>query len=244
MAIIIIVTAIGIPNYNMARRNSAQNEGKFLLTQLHITQKQFNIEFLGGTTDLTATGFNPEGKLTYAVGFGTDTPTVTGTLNQDADGDCPHVPMLCMATASKVVKNGSSCTLTAIPTSSLGGSRFPYKALELQRRYTQGNSAKSVCFLPEFDCIDGSGLQGNRSGTAAAPRRVRSWLNQTMKFNGAPLTNEIVKTLTANCNGGDINGTNYGYGWKAVAVADLGAADRDVWTISHEKHLEHVSDGT
>ncbi len=92
VAIIAIVTGIGIPNYNKFKRTAARNEAKALLSKLHIAQKQFNVEFGGGTTDLTATGFSPEGKLTYAVGFGTETPTVASNATfTKNDGACPYV---------------------------------------------------------------------------------------------------------------------------------------------------------
>ncbi len=163
-----------------------------------------------------------------------------------------YVPMLCMKTPFKI-KNDSSCSTEAIPASSLGGSRFPYKALDLRKRATHArNLAKgAICRLTDYHCTDVSGLRPNNSGSATANSGTHKvkWLNRGTKFNGVPLTNAVVKTLTARCNGGNINGTDingpdYAYGWKAVAIANLGGAERDVWTIDHSSKLEHVSDGT
>ena len=83
VAIIGILAAIAIPNYQTFQRRAMQSEGKALLTGVFTAQKAFHAEHGGGTTDLVGSGFSAEGELLYVVGFATETqtPAVTTACN-------------------------------------------------------------------------------------------------------------------------------------------------------------------
>jgi len=70
VAIIGILAAIGIPNYQRSRMKAYQSEAKASLAALYVAQKGFNLEYNGYHSSLQAIGFMPMGKLRYNVGFG------------------------------------------------------------------------------------------------------------------------------------------------------------------------------
>ncbi len=74
VAIIGILAAIAIPNYQTFQRRASQSEAKGLLSGVYTAQRSFAAEWSGGTTDLEASGFSPEGELNYIAGFITPTP--------------------------------------------------------------------------------------------------------------------------------------------------------------------------
>ena len=78
VAIIGILAAIAIPNYQAFQRRASQSEAKGLLSGIYTAQRSFQTEWGGGTTDLQAMGFSPEGDLNYRAGFGTAVSSATG----------------------------------------------------------------------------------------------------------------------------------------------------------------------
>lgn len=70
VAIIGILAAIGIPNYQKSRMKAYQAEAKTSLAALYVAQKGFNLEYNGYHSSLQAIGFMPLGRLRYNIGFG------------------------------------------------------------------------------------------------------------------------------------------------------------------------------
>ena len=91
VAIIGILAAIAIPNYQTFQRRAQQSEAKGLLSGIYTAQRAFNAEWGGGTTDIEASGFSPEGDLNYRAGFGTQTaPNSGGTCNTVTNTNPPR----------------------------------------------------------------------------------------------------------------------------------------------------------
>ena len=123
VAIIGILAAIAIPNYQAFQRRARQSEAKGLLSGIFTAQKAFIAEWSGGTTDLHGIGFYPDGDLGYVAGFivadstGTPDCRATGTplryngaalnpLRKDTGGGTS--PAICRASA------GSGTTFTCV----------------------------------------------------------------------------------------------------------------------------------
>ncbi len=187
VAIIGILAAIAIPNYQTFQRRAMQSEGKALLTGAYTAQKAFHAEWGGGTTDLVGSGFSAEGELLYVVGFGTQTA-----------GSCTGTP-------------------------NTAPNRYNGPGLTITRRTTAN---VNVCSASTGNCDNNSGMNENpTSGTAA------EWLAQK---TGSTAGN-LVATSTANCNNLEFD---------IMAVADLGGATKDAWTLDHQKALENTRSGT
>ena len=69
VAIIGILAAIAIPNYQAFQRRARQSEAKGLLSSIFTAEKAFIAEWSGGSTDLHGIGFYPDGELGYVAGF-------------------------------------------------------------------------------------------------------------------------------------------------------------------------------
>lgn len=69
VAIIGILAAIAIPNYQAFQRRARQVEARSLLSGIYTAQKAFIAEWSGGSSDLLGIGFYPEGQLGYLAGF-------------------------------------------------------------------------------------------------------------------------------------------------------------------------------
>ena len=118
VAIIGILAAIAIPNYQTFQRRASQSEAKGLLSGIYTAQRAFAAEWGGGTTDLEASGFSPEGDLTYVAGFKTQTATnaACGTNTGGTPGGTVVPPR---HGGGLTLANSSTADLC--PTSGLGG---------------------------------------------------------------------------------------------------------------------------
>ena len=72
VAIIGILAAIAIPNFQQYQAKSRQSEAKALLSGLFTAEKAFHAEWLEYSTDFGEIGFEPNGNLRYNVGFTAD----------------------------------------------------------------------------------------------------------------------------------------------------------------------------
>lgn len=80
VAIIGILSAIAIPNYQQFQAKSRQSEARTLLTGLYTSEKAFMAEYTQYFADFRNIGFAPEGTLNYNVGW-----TAAGAVNAPAN---------------------------------------------------------------------------------------------------------------------------------------------------------------
>ena len=77
VAIIGILAAVAIPNFQTFQARSRQSEARAQLAAIYTAQKAFQAEWMIYFGDFMASGYTPEGDMRYNVGFsaaGTTTP--------------------------------------------------------------------------------------------------------------------------------------------------------------------------
>lgn len=85
VAIIGILAAIAVPNFQRFQAKSRQSEAKSNLAALYTSEKAFMSEWQTYFQDFASIGFRPEGQLRYDIGWSADTgiqtpATYTGPL--------------------------------------------------------------------------------------------------------------------------------------------------------------------
>lgn len=78
VAIIGILAAIAVPNFQKYQAKSRQAEAKSLLTGIYTAEKAWNAEWTQYSGDFGHIGFAPEGDLRYNAGFTGAGPAVPG----------------------------------------------------------------------------------------------------------------------------------------------------------------------
>lgn len=87
VAIIGILAAIAIPNFQGFQRKARQSEAKAMLTAIYTSEKAYFAEY-GTYTNLVAhAGYNPEGRLIYTAGFANGADVCAAAQA----GGCPSV---------------------------------------------------------------------------------------------------------------------------------------------------------
>ena len=81
VAIIGILAAIAVPNFQKYQAKSRQAEAKNLLSGIYTAEKAWNGEWSSYSTDFGHIGFQPDGDLRYDVGFGATFDTVPGNYS-------------------------------------------------------------------------------------------------------------------------------------------------------------------
>ena len=99
VAIIGILSAIAILNYQKYMRCSKQTEAKLLLSALYASNISFNVEWGYSTSNFIQMGFAPQGDINYRTGFNALETIDPGNWIQDntlptniSDYDGPPVP--------------------------------------------------------------------------------------------------------------------------------------------------------
>ena len=72
VAIIGILSAVAVPQFQKFQRKAKQSEAKANLTAIYTSEKVFQAETGSYYSNIWAIGFAPEGNLRYSVGFGSD----------------------------------------------------------------------------------------------------------------------------------------------------------------------------
>jgi len=84
VAIIGILSAVAVPQFQKFQRKARQSEAKAMLPSIFTAQKAFRAETGSYYTNIWATGFEPEGMIRYNAGFmtamGSDVGGYTGAL--------------------------------------------------------------------------------------------------------------------------------------------------------------------
>ena len=84
VAIIGILAAIAVPNFQKYQAKSRQAEAKNLLSGIYTAEKAWNAEWTSYSTDFGHIGFTPEGDMRFDAGFGANFVTVPGNYTGPA----------------------------------------------------------------------------------------------------------------------------------------------------------------
>ena len=176
VAIIGILAAIAIPNYQTFQRRARTSEAKSLLSGIYTAQRAFNSEWGGGTTDLGAAGFTAEGELSYVAGFGHDTQANSG-------GTCRTGATTSPARFSGSLTVANRTTADLCPTGTPTGNTLCQNTSGLVKNQTSGQIGTGTSFLMnatgianaqvatytancgdiEFTAVAGADLQGGNT---------------------------------------------------------------------------------
>ena len=77
VAIIGVLTAIAIPNFQIFQARSRQAEAKSVLTGIYTSAKAFHARWEAFATPFESIGYDPAGELRYAAGWDADLASVT-----------------------------------------------------------------------------------------------------------------------------------------------------------------------
>lgn len=106
VAIIGILAAVAIPNYQKFQRKARQAEAKASLGGISTAQSAYMAEFGGASSSLARIGFAPEGTIRYNCGF-TNAAAAGGTDTSPAPaGDGNDTQTICGGVAAPNCGNG------------------------------------------------------------------------------------------------------------------------------------------
>lgn len=80
VAIIGVLAAIAVPNFQRFQAKAKQSEAKNNLAALYSAEKAFHSEWSMYDTSFDAIGFRPEGRMMYIVGFNADRDNATAGI--------------------------------------------------------------------------------------------------------------------------------------------------------------------
>ncbi len=132
VAIIGILSAIAIPNYQRFQRKARQSEAKGLLSGIFLAEQAYNQEYECYTPFIDRAGFRPEGALIYRAGFGNTAESNTGCLSgynttgggvyKDTDAWCAVVGAPCSRAYGATTPTVAACAYDV--TSTAGADTF------------------------------------------------------------------------------------------------------------------------
>ena len=120
VAIIGILAAIAVPNFQKFQLKAKQTEAKGSLSGLFTAEKSYMAEYSEYSARLDAVGWMAEGAANYNVGFNAD-------LGAPANPNAPKGTAACIATCPKVCVAAFQASLTCIPNTS--GAAIPAAAV-------------------------------------------------------------------------------------------------------------------
>ena len=219
VAIIGILAAIAIPNYQRFQRKARQSEVKLLASGIYNAEKMFISEHGFGTTNLHQTGFTPDGTINYMVGFSAVEGGTTinqagrqigfhGPLPNEAGGDLTtfHV---CAQGITTLASNSPECTVATGADKDTNGNvltNFPTGVADFQACKNTGSGSCG----PVPTCNDmGSGANCSVVSAAAMDNTGRN--NVSFSIGG---------------------------------IAAIGGTKDDIWVMTQDKTLRNVQDGT
>ncbi len=217
VAIIGILAAIAIPNYQAFQRRARQAEARGLLSGIFTAEKSFIAEWGAGTTDLQGIGFYPEGQLGYIAGFSNDS-AIVGTAPICGPGSSPiRYTGAGLSLARRHTGEGGAGVCDA-PGSTLAGTAT---CVNLSGKTDIPNVPIPVVNIPNAT---------NISHSDAVPAGLTALMT--------PATTP--STLSAPCNTSNFVGIAYGN--IGVIGSNAGETRDDVWTITQDKILtNHLS---
>ena len=233
VAIIGILAAIAIPNYQKFQRRARQTEAKTMLASMYTVQTTFIAEYGLGTPNLLQMGFTPGGQVSYLTGFdgseGDDgTISAGGTLNiNKLAGSRPVGYTGPMATNVDHVNTFNLCKVAD------GGF----------------NDAASItsCQVPLGASKDTGGsnldISNMIGGCAPSTPAPASGCN----FNlGTQVCEKVVATDSGSCNSSGpaiINTARNTVNFTIGSMGNIGGQRADHWIMDQAKNLANTQNG-
>ena len=221
VAIIGILAAIAIPNYQRFQRKARQSEAKLLSGGVYNALKMFVSEHGFGTSNLHQMGFTPDGSVNYMVGFSAveggliqinqaNRPTgYHGPLPEEPGGDLTtfHV---CDGGVTTLATNSDDCRVAAGADKKVDGTDLLAFPTGVKGFVACKNTAKvGTC------TVSGVGCTGANKAVCAI-------------------------SAAAALNNDGRNDVSFSIG----SVASIGGDKEDIWVMREDKTLTNVQDGT
>lgn len=113
VAIIGILAAIAVPNFQKYQAKSRQSEAKGLLSGIYTANKAWNAEWTSYRGDFGTIGFKPEGDLRYNAGFSGVGPAVPGNYTGPAATTDVTTETYCDNVLCTDLSNGTTTGMSA-----------------------------------------------------------------------------------------------------------------------------------
>ena len=224
VAIIGILAAIAIPNYQKFQRRARQAEPKTMLSSIYTAQTTFIAEYGLGTSNLLQMGITPGGQVQYLTGFASDSTTLNINLVS------PRPPGYTGPMAKMVADRTTFhvCTVS-----------------DLGHTFT-GGSASSGCTVPlgASKGVDGVALAANKvKGGCTHPNTITKGCTFDM---AAQTCAKVDASETGNCtvSGPGVNNVARNTVTFTIgAVGNIGGTINDEWVMDSSKNLINIKNG-
>ena len=218
VAIIGILAAIAIPNYQRFQRKARQSEAKGTLGGIYTAQRTFITEWGFGTNNLRQSGFSPDGEMLYNVGFVDGTVTGSADPNKATEADLSSIRSLgYRGPVAANVADFNSINLCGSGGSAIVSCTFIGKAAESALTRTVDTKLNDV-----GSCNDSSKVtQSTCTGNFGSPSVTRVW-------TGLTVHNTSIHDVT----------------FTAGAAGDIGGNATDEWFINNAKRITNIQDGS
>ena len=221
VAIIGILAAIAIPSYQKFQRKARQSEAKTMLASLYTAQIAFIAEHALGSPNLLQIGFTPSGQVTYLIGFSDKTNGAVAALNLNQT--------------------------TAPP--GYYGPAVAFDADITTFHVCGGPHSGSFAGTNGTSCHVPLGAEKEQNGMTLSLTRVTKACRNTAAVGSCGYdvaTDACTVTGGATCikEGPKLvntarNNTSFTIG----AVASIGGAETDQWTMTQNKNIRNVQNG-
>ena len=213
VAIIGVLTAIAIPNFQAFQRRSRQSEAKSALTALYTAEQTFHSSWEVYTGSLQPAGWTPSGDYRYQIGFNDGTEGFCGMATNPIVAGTPPTTIMCGPAPGRVYTGENSNWQLVNLTEFCGGS--------------DGTEANGVrC---NFSAMVGANITAGDIGDHDSDPSTPDQLIPADNTMGEVTAAVLVNSFTAGAVG-DLIGENNGMQF-------------DVWQINQEKELDHRHNG-
>ena len=222
VAIIGILAAIAIPNYQRFQRRSMQAEAKISLGGVHTSLTSFINEWGYGTSNLQQMGYAQDGTPRYIVGW--DKAVKFATPSNRNVNDTTNRPL---NYRGPLATNDDHVNTFEV----LGVGGFQPAGLD-----KIGSADPSISHFVTGTCGDSTGSGCCTSGTSYPTCATDS---ANTGVGGSCGGGNCVASGGGSVNNANLNSISYTIG----AVSNIGGADFDEWTIDNNKQLINVTSG-
>ena len=226
VAIIGILAAIAIPNYQRFQRKAQQAEAKGLMSGVYSAEVTFATEHGFATPNIDQAGFSPDGLVQYRVGFSTNTLAGTGIINPNKATREPGYrgPLPSAVTDRDTIelcKSGGSATKCGLAPGITSVSVQWSTVNAVLGTCGPGSATDTGCTATnQTDCA-AAATSGCKDSSNAAT--AGAWINGEAQVN---------------------NTNRYNPSFTIGAVGDIGGNEEDVWVMNQSKVVENAQDGT